>query len=65
MEILLPLAATAFQTLTKLRMSEPDELGADGRPLKIDSCFAYAAEGELVRRRWPEFHHARPSEAGD
>lgn len=65
MELLMPMATTAFQTLTELRMSQPDKLDADGRPLKIDSCFAYAAEGELVRRQWPQFYRAPPTDAGE
>jgi hypothetical protein len=27
-----------------------------GKPRKIDTCYAYSAERELVKRRWPEFH---------
>jgi hypothetical protein len=62
MELLIPLATTAFQSLSALRRERPDRLDAAGRPTKIDSCYAYAAEGDLVRRRWPEFHRpARPS----
>jgi len=27
-----------------------------GRPVKIDSCYAFASNRELVERRWPAFH---------
>jgi len=37
-----------------------DHLDATSQPTKIDSCYAYAAEGELVRRRWPTFHRPAP-----
>jgi hypothetical protein len=60
MELLTPMATAAFQSLGVLRMHEPDRLDADGKPLKIDSCYAYAAEGELVRVRWPAFHRPDP-----
>ena len=55
MEILIPLATAAYQTMTALRLGRPPALDANGRPLKIDSCYAYAAERDVVRRRWPQF----------
>lgn len=62
MELLVPLATVAFQSLSALRRGRPDHLDANGRPTKIDSCYAYAAEGELVRQRWPAFHRPVPSQ---
>jgi hypothetical protein len=59
-ELLVPLATVAFQSLSALRRGHPDQLDATGQPTKIDSCYAYAAEGELVRRRWPTFHRPAP-----
>jgi hypothetical protein len=59
-ELLVPLATVAFQSLSALRRGQPDQLDATGQPTKIDSCYAYAAEGELVRRRWPTFHRPAP-----
>lgn len=56
MELLMPLATTALQTLGGSRPGRPEALDANGRPLKIDSCYAYGAGRELVRQRWPEFH---------
>lgn len=53
MELLIPLATAAYQTITEIRLARPDALDAKGRPLKIDSCYAYAATREIVRRRWP------------
>jgi hypothetical protein len=60
MELLVPLATVAFQSLSALRRGRPDRLDATGQPTKIDSCYTYAAEGELVRRRWPAFHRPAP-----
>ena len=37
---------------------------ATGRPLKIDSCYAYGAEHELVRIHWPQFYRPKPSDTG-
>lgn len=56
MELLMPLATTAIQSMSGLRVDEKEAVDASGRPKKIDSCYAYSAERELVHRRWPEFH---------
>ncbi|MGF6372882.1 hypothetical protein OKW40_005698 [Paraburkholderia sp. RAU6.4a] len=56
MELLIPLATTAIQSTSILRQSQPEPLDANGRPKKIDSCYAYSAEREVVLRRWPRFH---------
>jgi hypothetical protein len=56
MELLIPMATTAFQSLSALGLTRVDRLDATGRPVKIDSCYAYGAQQELVRRKWPEFY---------
>lgn len=53
-----PMATTAFQSLSILRMGSPPELDADGRPKKIGSCYAYGAGRAVVQRMWPEFYEA-------
>ena len=58
MEILIPMASAAFQSLTMLRLTRPERLNAEGRPVKIDSCYAYGAQRELVRNRYPNFYIA-------
>ncbi len=63
LELLGPAATTAFQTLVKLRFEAPDRLDAKGRPVKIDSCYGYAANRDVVRQRWPE-HYTRDDAAG-
>jgi len=52
-ELLKPLATVAFQTLWKVRESQPAALDASGKPRKIDSCHAYASDREIVQMRWP------------
>lgn len=55
-ELLLPLATAAFQSLSALRANQPDRLDKNGRPIKINSCYAYGAQRELVLQYWPQFH---------
>jgi hypothetical protein len=55
-ELLGPAATTAFQTLAPLRAARPDVRDATGRPVKIDSCYAYGRSREVVRIHWPAFH---------
>jgi hypothetical protein len=61
-EILIPLATAAIQAVNPLRaQSLLDGTDANGKPHKVDSCYAYGASRELVMQRWPAFH--RPAEA--
>jgi hypothetical protein len=59
-ELLGPVATVAVQSLSVMRGHLPERVDANGRPLKIDSCHAYAAGGELVREYWPAFHEPDP-----
>lgn len=61
-ELLVPLATVAIQTLWQVRASMPVPVNALGKPLKIDSCFAYASNCELVKQRWPQFYQAVPKD---
>ena len=56
MEILIPMGTAAFQSLTMVRMARPDRLNAGGIPVKVDSCYAYAANRGVVMRKWPSFY---------
>jgi hypothetical protein len=58
MELLTPMATAAFQSLAGLFPERSERVDADGRPLKIDSCYGYRAQGEVVLKRWPAFHRA-------
>jgi hypothetical protein len=57
-ELLGPVATTALQAVAAARTDRLTALRPDGVPKKIDSCFAYAADGDLVKRRWPEHHRS-------
>jgi hypothetical protein len=56
MQLLIPMGTTAFQSLTTLRMDRPDVLNVEGQPKKINSCYAYAAERNIVMHKWPTFY---------
>lgn len=56
LELLGPLATTAFQTIYAAR-ERARPAGADGRkPALVDSCHMYASQGRIVRARWPAFY---------
>ena len=63
MELLSPLATVAFQSLSMVNSGRALRLDENGRPLKIDSCYAYGAERQLVQKLWPQFH--RPAKRQD
>ena len=55
-ELLIPLATAAYQTLAPERFQRPDALDKNGRPVRIDSCYAYSSNRALVLERWPEHY---------
>lgn len=55
-ELLIPLGTAAYQTLAEVRFARGDEFDGTGRPVRIDSCYAYSEARDLVLRRWPAFH---------
>jgi hypothetical protein len=63
MEILIPMATAAYQSLTMVRMGRPDVFDANGKPVKVDSCYAYASDRGVVMRRWPNFYTGRKQDA--
>ena len=63
MELLVTLGTAAFQTIARVRLARFDEAGKDGRPARIDSCYALAAGSPVVLRLWPA--HYRPDATRD
>ena len=61
-ELLMPLATTAYQTLTALRKKGPERLDKNGRPAQIDTCYAYGSTREVVMQRWPQHYRAANAE---
>ena len=60
MELLGPMATAAFQALSPLRLTQPERVDATGKPVKIDSCYAYGSTREVVMHRWPQFYEGPP-----
>lgn len=58
MEMLIPLATTALQGIRGLNSERNSAVDANGVPLKVDSCYAYGHQREIVMRMWPQ--HYRP-----
>jgi len=64
-DLLGPVANTAYQTVFPWRARQAEErLAAEGKaperparkPKLIDSCHAFASDGEVVKRYWPDFY---------
>ena len=55
-ELLAPLATVAVQTLSQVRNARPASVDANGKPRKIDTCYAYASDRAIVHRRWPKYY---------
>lgn len=54
-ELLGPMATTAYQTLTGQRKKRESE-GEKKRPFFLDSCHAHASNSEVVKMHWPEYY---------
>lgn len=64
-ELLGPVATTAFQTIYPARARERNRRQEAGppsneRPRLLDSCHAFRSDGEVVRRLWPA-HYTGPA----
>lgn len=63
-ELLRPIATTAFQTLVAARSKRPQN--PNERPAWLDTCHAHASNSVVVKERWPQFYtgsdadHAAP-----
>ncbi|MGH7121097.1 MAG: DUF2889 domain-containing protein [Acetobacteraceae bacterium] len=56
-ELLQQIGTTAIQTLYSARGDKEETEDAAARaPRMLNSCYAYAADGPVVRRRWPKFY---------
>jgi hypothetical protein len=59
-EMLVTMGTTAFQGINGLRSEGERSAHAPGGERRIDSCFAYGREREVVKMLWPQ-HHRPPS----
>jgi Protein of unknown function (DUF2889) len=58
MELLGPMATAVYQGLAPQRLAQMRRQGEEASPAKINSCYAYAEQGEVVARLWPQRDHA-------
>ncbi len=56
LELLGPIATTAFQTVYPLRSRREREQGVRKRPGLLDSCHAWASDSPVIAKRFPEFY---------
>ena len=56
LELIGPIATTAFQTVYSLREKRNRDQGIRKRPGLIDSCHAWASDSPVIARRYPEFY---------
>jgi hypothetical protein len=61
-ELLGPIATTAFQTIYPARVKRDGSADPGRKPALLDSCHAYRSDGPLVKAKWPVFYTgpARP-----
>lgn len=57
-ELMLPLATTALQGIRPVLPRTPEPVDAQGRPRRIDSCYAFDARREVVKMLWPTHHQS-------
>jgi hypothetical protein len=56
LELLGPMATTAYQTTGRARAARDQDQPSDKRPYQIDSCHTYRSDGPAVLERWPAWH---------
>ncbi len=63
MELLGPMATTAFQGLAPQRLARMNAQGSESeRAGKVNSCYAYSDRREVVARLWPHLYRKAPQE---
>lgn len=61
MEMLIPMATTAFQGIRGLAKEGKTSLDAATTAVSLDSCYAYARDRDVVKVYWPQHYHHRES----
>lgn len=62
-ELLVPMATVVHQSMSYRLRGQPERLDSQGKPVRIDSCYAYGVNRELVLSLWPEHHVADTAES--
>jgi hypothetical protein len=66
MELLGPMATTAFQAIAPQRMQAVDRPeNKHMRVGKVDSCFAYAEHREVIGQLWPDLYKPKTEPAAE
>lgn len=60
LELLGPMATTAFQTVYSDQVKRDRGAGIRKRPALIDSCHAWASDSPVVKKRYPEHYTGGP-----
>ena len=55
-EMLGPMATTVYQGFAPQRLARMMQQGNDAHESKIDSCYSYGRDREVVARLWPKLH---------
>jgi hypothetical protein len=55
-EMLVAIATVAYQTIFSARKKWGGRDDATQRPKFLDTCHAFASDGEIVKKNWPEFY---------
>lgn len=57
-DLLRPVATVAYKTVRRSKNTSTDiaSAGADDSSSQIDTCHAFASDGEVVRERWPDLY---------
>lgn len=63
MDLLRPIATTAFQTMYAELEEKAKKKPNRGKPSIIDTCLAMAADGDVVMKRWPQFHEPKKDQS--
>lgn len=64
-DLLKPLAATAYQTLHAAREEKRKAASPTERPRILDTCYALRSDSPVVAREWPEFFSGAKPEVGE
>ena len=59
-----PVTTTAMQTIGAAR-AERESRDATGKPALLDGCHAFASDGPVVQRQWPDLYRGDKVKAGD
>ena len=63
MDLLSPIATTAFQTMYAEIEGKAKQKPNRGKPPIIDTCLAMAADGDVVMKRWPQFYESKKDQS--